>query len=643
MQLAPAGRLFERMHRVPWWVRDLVLLACALGVSLSFPEIFGSAPKAWNFGLRRVVDLLPPWIITNRSSHEIFVYGITPLSHLIDAALRGFENLLMQPPWTVVVAVVAFCAWSTRGVRLAIGCVCALMLCGLFGLWEPTMQTLALMLSSVVLSLLIGVPLGVAMAQFPKFAALLRPVLDTMQTMPAFVNLAPVVLLFGIARVPAVVATRVYAIPPAIRLTAHGLATVDPTAVEAARACGGTRMQILTKVQLPLAIPSVLAGVNQTIMMALSMVVIAAMIGAGGLGREVFLTLQRLQVGQAFEAGLAIVMLAMMLDRISGGLQRFETTLVRRQRVARWFVLLALVMGGSFALGIAAFPYNTFPLDWRFLIRDDVDAIVRSVRDQYYWLTGGLSDFITIYLLNVLRDVFNGIPWIVVIASVGIVALHAGGRRLAIGCAVCTAVILGLGMWPQAMDTSSQVLLAVAATTAIAMPVGIMAAHFPGVSRVVRPINDFFQTVPTFVFLVPVMMLFNIGRMPGLIAAVLYAAPVGIKLVELGIGQVPREAVEAARAFGSTRWQIIRTVQVPMARRSLALAINQVIMMVLAMTVISGMVGGAGLGLEAVTGLARNQAGQGVEAGTAIVLLAIVLDRVTQAWAHRGKGEADQS
>jgi glycine betaine/proline transport system permease protein len=207
---------------------------------------------------------------------------------------------------------------------------------------------------------------------------------------------------------PAVVATMVYAITPPIRLTAHGLATVDPTAVEAARACGGTRMQILTKVQLPLAIPSVLAGVNQTIMMALSMVVIAAMIGAGGLGREVFLTLQRLQVGQAFEAGLAIVMLAMMLDRISGGLQRFETTLVRRQRVARWFVLLALVMGGSFAFGIAAFPYNTFPLEWRFLIRDNIDDIVRSVRDQYYWLTGGLSDFITIYLLNVLRDVFNG-------------------------------------------------------------------------------------------------------------------------------------------------------------------------------------------------------------------------------------------
>jgi len=634
MQLASTGRPVPVIH-VPWWMRDLLLLVMACAAALLFPHVFDRAPQEWTFGLRGVVDDAQRWMIGNRSSHPIFVYGFEPLSDAIDAALRAFEDLLLMPPWTVIVAIAGCCAWAVRGWRLAIGCVCALMLCGLFGLWEPTMQTLALMLAAVTISLAIGVPLGVAAAQYPRFGALLRPVLDTMQTMSAFVYLVPVVLLFGIARVPAVVATVIYAVPPAIRLTAHGLASVDATAVEAARSCGGTRAQVLWKVQLPLAIPSILAGVSQTIMMALSIVVIAAMIGAGGLGREVYLSLQRLQVGAAFEAGLAIVLTAMMLDRIGGGLQRFDVGAVRGRRAVRALLVCAAVIAAAFALGVAAFPYNTFPLEWRFSMREGVDAFVRGVRDQYYWLTGGASDFITVYLLNVLRDLFVGAPWVVIVTVLALGAWHAGGWRLALGCAACALLIIGLGMWPQAMDTASQVLLAVATTTMIALPIGIVAAQFRLVSRLVRPVNDFLQTVPAFVFLVPVMMLFNIGRMPGLIAAVLYAAPAGIKLTELGIGQVPTETVEAARAFGSTRWQLIRTVQIPMARRALALAVNQIIMMVLAMTVISGMVGGAGLGLEVVTGLARNQAGLGLEAGLAIVLLAIVLDRITQAWAQK--------
>jgi glycine betaine/proline transport system permease protein len=223
----------------------------------------------------------------------------------------------------------------------------------------------------------------------------------------------------------------------------------------------------------------------------------------------------------------------------------------------------------------------------------------------------------------------------VVIAAVAAIAWRVAGWRLALFCAFGLLLIGLLGMWDLSMDTFSQVLVTMVFTIALAVPIGILASQSERMRAALRPILDFLQTIPTFVYLVPVIMLFNIGRVPGVIAAVLYAIPVGIKLTELGIRQVSPEAVEAAHAFGSTRTQTIVKVQLPLARSTIALSINQMIMMVLAMVIIAGLVGGAGLGLEAVTGLARSQTGQGLEAGLAIVILAIIMDRITQAWAVR--------
>jgi ABC-type proline/glycine betaine transport system permease subunit len=222
-----------------------------------------------------------------------------------------------------------------------------------------------------------------------------------------------------------------------------------------------------------------------------------------------------------------------------------------------------------------------------------------------------------------------------VVLGAAALGYFAGGWRLMLFAGLGLFAVGLLGMWDEGMETLSQIVVTMIFTILIAVPLGILASQNDTMRNFLRPALDFLQTIPSFVFLVPVIMLFNVGRVPGIIAAVLYAIAPGVKLTDLGIRQVAPDAVEAARAFGSTRAQTLTKVQVPMALASILVGVNQMIMMVLAMVIISGMVGGAGLGLEAVNGLARNETGRGLEAGIAIVLIAIIMDRITQAWANR--------
>ena len=235
----------------------------------------------------------------------------------IEQTLNGFDTGLNALPPLLVIVLIAIAAWRFSGIPLAIFSMITMTLIGLLGLWVESMTTLAMVLSAVIFCAIVGIPLGIVAGRSDSFEAWIRPALDAMQTTPAFVYLVPIVMLFSVGNVAGVLATIIFSIPPIIRLTSLGIRQVHPELVEAAQAFGATNWQVLRRVQVPLAMPTILAGLNQTIMMALSMVVIAALIGAGGLGSPVMLGLNTLDIGRAVIGGLAIVLMAIVLDRIT--------------------------------------------------------------------------------------------------------------------------------------------------------------------------------------------------------------------------------------------------------------------------------------------------------------------------------------
>jgi len=244
-----------------------------------------------------------------------------PLQQFLTAA----EHFMTRTPWPIIMLLVLAIAWvASRDWKIVAGCFVTLAAIGYLDMWEDTMRTVSMIFVCTLLSILIGLPIGILMAKSNRVRRLVDPVLDVMQTMPSFVYLIPAIMLFGLGKVPAVLATIIYAVPPLIRLTDLGIRQVDGEVVEAATAFGGSPSQILFGVELPLATPTIMAGLNQTIMMALSMVVVASMIGARGLGEQVLNGIQTLDVGKGLEAGLGIVILAIVLDRITQGFGRMS-------------------------------------------------------------------------------------------------------------------------------------------------------------------------------------------------------------------------------------------------------------------------------------------------------------------------------
>ena len=294
-----------------------IVIASALFISFLINSINGADTLRYPFNIgpsiTRSIDTVILWVVVNG---EWFFDGVSDNLKIALGELRGF---LLWIPWPVVVALVFLLGWRVSTFWVGFASMSGMIVIGLVNLWEPAMVTVALMVVSVSIAIVLGIPTGILMARNNLAETLVRPVLDAMQTMPSFVYLVPGIMLFGLGNVGAILATVLYAIPPCIRLTNLGIRQVDPSVVEAGRSFGSSSFQLLFKVQIPMAIPTVMAGVNQTVMMALAMSTIAAMVGAGGLGIEVLRSMGQLREGDAFVAGTAIVVMAIIFDRISQG------------------------------------------------------------------------------------------------------------------------------------------------------------------------------------------------------------------------------------------------------------------------------------------------------------------------------------
>jgi len=274
-------------------------------------------PEAWEF---HVAPFLNKGLKALIQSHS---EGFDAFSNGLLQFLLWIQSGLSVIPWWGYILLIAIISWfSIRKIVPTIVLSLLPLIIGVFGFWDLAMETLAIVIVSVIISLALGIPLGVLMAEIKSLGYVIRPILDAMQTMPSFVYLIPAMMLFGLGKVPAILATVIYALPPVIRLTSLGIELVPKPVQEAALAYGATRWQLLKEVRLPLAMPSIMAGVNQTTMMALSMVVIASMIGARGLGQEVLMAINRINVGRGFESGLSIVIMAIVIDRITQGLAK---------------------------------------------------------------------------------------------------------------------------------------------------------------------------------------------------------------------------------------------------------------------------------------------------------------------------------
>jgi glycine betaine/proline transport system permease protein len=504
------------------------------------------------------------------------------------------------------------------------------------------MMTLSSIVIAVPLGILLGTMLGIAAFRHPRFERAITPFLDLMQTVPVFAYLVPILWFFGFNPVAAMIATIIYAMPPMVRNTVLALQRVPAEVVDFGQMAGCTRRQMMWKVLIPSARPGLMVGVNQVIMLSLNMVIIASMIGAGGLGHEVLAALRRLDFGAGLEAALAITLLAIALDRLSQAFARRPPPAhgVSGQRFVRrhphLVAALALLLGGWLlaALWPAA---GTYPKSLEVTTGDAVNAGMEWINIHLFDTIEGIKAWLLINLMVPLKRLLLGLPWPMVIAAVALAGWQLGGWRLALQTACFTLFIALTGNWLNATETVYLCGLSVILACLIGIPIGVWAARNEQVHRVAQVVVDTLQTLPAFAYLIPAVMLFRVGDFAAMLAVVAYSIVPVIRYTDHGIRQIEPGLIEAAKATGCTPRQLLRKVQLPLALPEIMLGVNQTIMMALSMLVITALVGTRELGQEVYIALTKADVGRGLVAGICVACIAMTADRLIAPWAAARK------
>jgi glycine betaine/proline transport system permease protein len=643
---SPAGARLTR-NQLAWAVAIALVLLLTLR-----PDLLSWASDYPNSTIIPIADWIAAamaWIKRN------FTWLTRGLADVLNIPLKAAIAVLAKPfkigigaeawylprlSWVGIVIAGFIAGHALGGWRLALLAGGCLLYIALFGQWDSAMLTLALILIAVPFCVVSGLLVGILGWRRPWVnRAVITPILDLMQTMPTFAYLIPMLLLFGNSPVSAMLATGIFATPPMVRATILALSRVPQDLSDFGDMAGCSRRQKLWRILIPSARPTLMIGVNQVIMLALNMVIIASMIGAGGLGYEVLLALRALKVGQGMEAGLAIVVLAILLDRISqaAALQRPPAYAERRSfweshmhLLAAVVVLVVATLLSLWVPGLAKVPpaieISTAPA-WK--------AGVDWITVNFFDTIEAFRVSLLIYVLNPIRAFCENLPWAGAMVLLALAGYQLGGWKLALLVAALTFFCASVGLWEKTMATVYLAGVSAAIAALLGMPLGVLASRSDRFEAIITPIIDTLQTIPSFCFIIPVVMLFRVGDVTAMIATVSFAIVPAIRYTNHGIRQVAPELIEAAKVSGCTRSQTFWRVQMPMALPEILLGINQTILLALSMIIICAMIGTRDLGQEVFIALSKAEAGRGLVAGLAIAFIGIVADRLISAWSAR--------
>lgn len=549
---------------------------------------------------------------------------------LVDGFNRGFglQKVNLVPPlsWFGVAGALLLTAWRLGSIRLVLLTAVTSAYLLLFGLWHSAMQTLSMLAVAVPLGAGLGLGLGIVLWRRRSIQDPMLLAFDQLQTIPIFAYLTPIVAFFGLGNSPAILATVIFAVPTMIRTTVEGLNLAQRSVGDLPSALGCNHRQELWKVLIPTAQAELHVGINQIVMLSFSCTVLASLIGTNGLGKDVLVALRMLDIGRGLEAGLAITLMAILLDQFfQSSVSRAEK---RRMNLPGFLCALLAVLIIPTIASCFMPQLTKFPETWTLSTGAFADRIVEEITVNLFWLTEGIKNGLLIHVLLPFKAFMADIPWSVGVFLTAFCGFLVGGWTRALQVGLLMQAIVVTGLWQLAMLTIYLCSIAVAAAFIIGTPIGILAGRKPAAARLILPIVDTLQTLPGFVYLIPVIMFFGAGDFPALVAITVFAICPAIRFAELGIRSVPVALTEVGKQVGMTSLQRLFKVEIPAAAPQLLLGLNATIIMGLSMLVVTALIGTKDLGRETLTALAKVDPGQGLVAGLAVACLSVISNRL---------------
>jgi glycine betaine/proline transport system permease protein len=582
---------------------------------------------------------------------EIFLGGVKTIVAFTSWDFVSEHKWLQWPalPWTVVCGGAIVLAYKLNGWRLAILAAFSTIYISIFGQWAPSMETLSFVLIAAPISVILGLALGIWGYKSKLVEATLNPLLNVAQTMPHYSYLVPVIVLFGVGDHAATIATIIFATPPMVRLTLLGLKNVSPEIVEAGMMSGCNNLQLLFRVQIPTARRDILIGVNQVVMQCLAMTVIASFIGAQGLGSNLMIALNSLKIGTGIEIGVCIVLIAVLLDKMSLAWANKQTDyfadLNFTQRHRHSLIFLGVFVAGIIAAYIGSLVFDE-GFNYLYIVPHNKgittapfwQAGVDWIWDTFFYTLKSFNEFLITGVLEPMKNAYLGMPVAATFLLVMGTAWILAGMRSALIVGGFLLFIAFSEYWDRALITAYMASFAVIVSAFLGITVGSLCAQNTYASRAILLLCDFLQTFPSFIYLIPVIMLFGITDTSVIIAAIVYATVPATRYTVEGLRNVPEVLHEAGSMLGVSRFQRWISIEMPLAFPHIMLGVNQTVIFALFMVIIGAFIGTTDLGQLILKAISDAQGtGIGLTLGLCVAFIGLAVDQVIRTWANERK------